>query len=303
MIEASELSVLLADKAPVLLECCWGSARKYQLYKQDHIPHAQFLDLKVLSGSDHVLGGTHITRPNDAKQLSEFLGQLGIRSTSEPIVVYSRLYPPEPRSAGAAVRWSTRAWWTLFSWGFTNVKVLNGVYEAVWQGVSGMPVESGVGASRSPCQFAIESLIDHKELRATTEEVVALAAANDNQVALLDVLDNWPNTGQKYGRPGHIKGAVSTPYLDLVDAKTGRFMDVSAFLSYISERTNISKPCVAYCHGGISATVLLFLMEHAGLGGAHRRLYDDSMFVYTHTDPQQERPFEDMAPGKLAPVY
>jgi 3-mercaptopyruvate sulfurtransferase SseA len=80
MIEASELSVLLADKAPVLLECCWGSARKYQLYKQDHIPHAQFLDLKVLSGSDHVLGGTHITRPNDAKQLSEFLGQLGIRS-------------------------------------------------------------------------------------------------------------------------------------------------------------------------------------------------------------------------------
>jgi 3-mercaptopyruvate sulfurtransferase SseA len=176
------------------------------------------------------------------------------------------------------------------------VHVLNGVYEAVWQGVSDMPVETGVLAP-TPCHFAIETLVDHSELRVTTEDVVALSSSGDDKVALLDVLDNWPNTGQKYGRAGHIKGAVSTPYLDVVDAKSGRFMDRPSFVEYISLRVDLDKPCVAYCHGGISATVLLFLLEGAGLGGAKRKLYADSMFVYVATDPELRRPFNDLPPS------
>jgi thiosulfate/3-mercaptopyruvate sulfurtransferase len=86
-----------------------------------------------------------------------------------------------------------------------------------------------------------------------------------------------------YSRPGRIPGSVNVPSASLLDPQTGRFRTPEQ-LSEAFAAGNVESdagPLIAYCGGGISATVDLFALSLLGREG---RLYDGSLTEWT-ADP------------------
>ena len=86
-----------------------------------------------------------------------------------------------------------------------------------------------------------------------------------------------------YSRPGRIPGSVNVPWNGLVDAATNRFRppaELAAALNGGGVRAD--RPVIAYCGGGISATVDLFALSLTGRDDA--RLYDGSLTEWS-ADP------------------
>jgi thiosulfate/3-mercaptopyruvate sulfurtransferase len=86
-----------------------------------------------------------------------------------------------------------------------------------------------------------------------------------------------------YSRPGRIPGSVNVPWTTLIDPDTNLFrtpMKLGEALAAAGMPG--SDPIIAYCGGGISATIDLFAL--ALLGYEDARLYDGSLTEWTH-DP------------------
>ena len=211
-----------------------------ELYADGHIPGASFLELAKLAEPGAPFANT---RPTSATALAGILGQLGLSSTADRIVLYTRR-PQHPKAhAGVGVMWTTRIWWVLQSWGFENVSILDGCVHTAWEG------ELKAGVETYPAKtFDQSSLVDHSELKVETAEIAAVAATSAKDIELLDSLPNWPNTGERYGRSGHITGAISADFYGVTDKESGAFTikTVDEIKAYFSSRFDPSKPLIAY---------------------------------------------------------
>ena len=87
----------------------------------------------------------------------------------------------------------------------------------------------------------------------------------------------------RYGRPGRIPGSVNVPAASLLDPSNGAFVPLDD-ARRLHEDAGITpdRQVVAYCGGGISATVGLFLLHQ--LGYRDLTLYDGSMGEWAY-DP------------------
>ena len=87
----------------------------------------------------------------------------------------------------------------------------------------------------------------------------------------------------RYGRPGRIPGSVNVPAATLLDPSNGAFVSLDE-ARRLHEDAGITpdRHVVAYCGGGISATVGLFLLHQ--LGYTDLTLYDGSMGEWAY-DP------------------
>ena len=87
----------------------------------------------------------------------------------------------------------------------------------------------------------------------------------------------------RYGRPGRIPGSVNVPAACLLDPSNGAFVPLDE-ARRLHEDAGITpdRHVVAYCGGGISATVGLFLLHQ--LGYRDLTLYDGSMGEWAY-DP------------------
>ena len=65
---------------------------------------------------------------------------------------------------------ATRAWWTLQTWGFTNVRVLDGCFECWQQETGGAPVP-GASMPKGGVQFDASTVTDKGFMKATQVEV------------------------------------------------------------------------------------------------------------------------------------
>jgi len=84
-------------------------------------------------------------------------------------------------------------------------------------------------------------------------------------------------------RPGRIPGSVNVPWNGLVDAATSRFCPPAKLAAALDGGgVRADQPVIAYCGGGISATVDLFALWLAGRDDA--RLYDGSLTEWS-ADP------------------
>ena len=95
---------------------------------------------------------------------------------------------------------------------------------------------------------------------------------------------------------GHIPGALSLPYQELVDGATGLFANPAAIGRLLRDAgVDPARPpreLIAPCGTGVSATVALIALEIAGVHGAG--VYDGSFSEWS-ADPQ--RPIEYGAAG------
>src|SRR5262249_717774 len=226
-------------------------------FEEGHIPGADFLDLQgEFSDQDTEL---RFMMPGIA-QLESAFGRHGIGNDSR-VVLYS---------IGTAM-WATRFWWMLHSLGF-EASVLDGGLDK-WK-AEGRAIETGPAKGYPPATFKAKPkaglFLDKRE---------TLKASTNRSTVVVNPLGPQCHKGpepSRYGRPGRIPGSVNVPAATLFDANSKAFVPLAdAEKNFAAQGITRDKRVVAYCGGGISATIDLFQLHR--LGYDNITLYDGSM--------------------------
>jgi thiosulfate/3-mercaptopyruvate sulfurtransferase len=232
-------------------------------YQSAHIPGAAFADIPgELSDPSSPFP---FTLPA-ADDFARAAGRLGI-GPGVHVVAYAQDSP----------MWATRLWWQLRFFGFDAVSVLDGGLPA-WR-AAGLPVEPGT-VSYPAADFRAQARPERLARRADVEAIVT---AGDQSTCLVNALTPPVFRGEgpsSYSRPGRIPGSVNAPWTDLIDPSTNRFRAPEALDGALRAVGVLGdRPVIAYCGGGISATVDLFALALVGREDA--RLYDGSLTEWT----------------------
>jgi thiosulfate/3-mercaptopyruvate sulfurtransferase len=227
-------------------------------FEAGHIPGADFLDLQGEFSDQNT--ALRFTMPATA-QLEAAFGRHGVGADSR-VVLYS---------IGTAM-WATRFWWMLRSLGFENVSVLDGGLDK-WK-AEGRAVQTGPAKGYPPATFKAQPqagyFVDKHEV---------LAASTDRKSVVVNALNEQLHKGlepSRYGRAGRIPGSVNVSAATLSDPATKAFVPLAeAEEKFAAQGLARDKRVVAYCGGGISATIDLFLLYR--LGYDNLTLYDGSM--------------------------
>jgi thiosulfate/3-mercaptopyruvate sulfurtransferase len=227
-------------------------------FEAGHIPGADFLDLQGEFSQAGIK--LHFMMPA-IEQLEAAFGRHGIGANSR-VVLYS---------IGTAM-WATRFWWMLQSLGYDNVAVLDGGFDT-WK-AEGRAIETGPAKTYPPATFTAKPragyFVDKHETR---------RASTDRNTVVVNALNPQLHKGlepSRYGRPGHIPGSVNVSAATLYDPATKAFVPLAeAEAKFASQGVTKDKRVVAYCGGGISATIDLFMLHR--LGYDNLTLYDASM--------------------------
>ncbi len=157
-------------------------------------------------------------------------------------------------------QFATRLWWALRYYGHDQVAVLDGGWNRWVE--EGREVESG--EVRPPrAEFTARTRPD---LRVTAEQVHALLEQPDRRAALVDARDLGQYTGARRRglRGGHIPGAINVPR-ELFFAPGGGFLPLEEVRRRVAQHgLGGDRPTVAYCNGGVAATVVLFNLARLG---------------------------------------
>jgi len=227
-------------------------------FEAGHIPGADFLNLQG-EFSDQTTE-LHFMMPPVA-QLEAAFGRHGVGADSQ-VALYS---------IGSAM-WATRFWWMLKSLGFDHVSVLDGGLDK-WK-AEARAIETGSAKGYPPAKFTARPQPGYFVAK---QDVLAAGARRDTVVvnALAPQFFKGLEPG-RYGRPGRIPGSVNVSAATLFDPQTKAFVPLAdAEAKFSAQGITRDKRVVAYCGGGISATIDLFLLHQ--LGYDNLTLYDASM--------------------------
>ncbi len=227
-------------------------------FEAGHIPGADFIDLQGEFSDEST--ELRFMMP-DTAQLASAFGRHGVSDDSE-VVLYSIGTP----------MWATRFWWMLTSLGFEKLAVLDGGLDK-WK-LEGRALEIGPAKGYKPATFTARPkggfFVDKQQTLAAT-------AARDTVV--VNALGPQFHKGlepSRYGRPGRVPGSCNVSAATLLDPATKAFVPLAdAEAKFKAQGVTKDKRVVAYCGGGISATIDLFLLHR--LGYRNLTLYDGSM--------------------------
>src|SRR6476620_4041039 len=223
-----------------------------------HIPGADFLDLQGEFSDQRT--ELRFMMPATA-QLEAAFGRHGVGANSR-VVLYSIGTP----------MWATRFWWMLRSLGFDNAAVLDGCFDK-WKAEQ-RPIETGAAKGYPPAKFTAKP---RQGFFVGKNEV--LAAVADHSAVVVNALGPQFHKGlepSRYGRPGRVPGSCNVSAATLLDPQTKAFVPLAeAEAKFKAQGITKDKRVIAYCGGGISATVDLFLLHR--LGYDKLTLYDGSM--------------------------
>ena len=246
------------EPAPANSDVPYTAVPGRHTFEAGHIPGADFLDLQgEFSDQD---SGLRFMMP-DVAQLAAAFGRHGISGDSE-VVLYSIGTP----------MWATRFWWMLTSLGFENLAVLDGGLDK-WN-LEGRAIETGPAKGYQSATFTAKPkpgfFVDkHQTLQATTERNTVVVNALGPQF-------HQGLEPSRYGRPGRVPGSCNVSAATLLDPQTKAFIPLTeAEAKFKAQGITKDKRVVAYCGGGISATIDLFLLHR--LGYQNLTLYDGSM--------------------------
>jgi thiosulfate/3-mercaptopyruvate sulfurtransferase len=227
-------------------------------FEAAHIPGADFLDLQG-EFSDPATRLRFMMPP--VAQLEVAFGRHGFGKGTH-VVLYSI----------GSMMWATRFWWMLKSLGFDDAAVLDGGFDK-WQ-AEGLPVERGPTKGYPPTTFAANL----RPGRFVDKQAV-LTASGDPGTVIVNALGPQFHKGlepSRYGRPGRVPGSVNVPAASLVDPQSKVFTSLAdAAAKFTAAGVAKDKHVIAYCGGGISATVDLFVLHQLGFDDL--ALYDASM--------------------------
>lgn len=225
-------------------------------YLASHIPGAVYFDVDAVS--DHSNPLPHMFP--SAEQFGRDVGGLGV-SNGDTVVLYD---------SGGWVA-APRAWWMFLSFGYEDVKILNGGLKK-WK-AEGRPIENG-NVTPKPATF--KAAFDAKRVR-TMQQMVANVQSQAEQVIDARAADRFegrvpePRPGL---RPGHIPGSRNLPYGNLIaaDGTMKPLDDMRAAFAGVG--VDLAKPIATSCGSGVSAAVLTLALYRLGI--ENPALYDGS---------------------------
>jgi thiosulfate/3-mercaptopyruvate sulfurtransferase len=246
-----------------------GTGRPYRVvsgrddYEAGHIPGAGFLELQAdFSRQDSPYS---FTLP-PMEEAAEAFARHGIGEGCR-VVLYSR----------KGMQWATRFWWMLRWMGFDAAAILDGGYDK-W-------VADGRPVSTEPCRYPAGTLSikPRPELFVGREDVSAAIGKSGH--CTINALSAELHSGEnpRYGRPGRIPGSVNVPALSLLDPETMEFLPPDRVAeSFAAAGADQASRIIAYCGGGIAATLDAFLLHQLGYGDI--AVYDNSMSEWATDD-------------------
>jgi thiosulfate/3-mercaptopyruvate sulfurtransferase len=178
------------------------------------------------------------------------MGSLGIGDDTH-VVVYDH----------AGGQFATRLWWALTYYGHDRVSVLDGGWNK-WA-AEGRPTTAEV-PDPAPATFTPKT---RNGWRREAEGV--LSASRTGEALVLDARDEGQYTGavtRGEGRPGHVPGARHL-HADGLFGPDGTFLSDEELEEKLREAgvpEDRGAPVVAYCNGGVAATVPLFALRRLG---------------------------------------
>lgn len=213
-----------------------------------HIPGARFFDIEAFSDPDTALPHMAPT----AGRFAKLAGALGL-SGDEEVLVYDQ------RGLFSAAR----AWWLLRLFGHARVAVLDGGLPA-WR-AAGYPVDNGTPDPWPAATF-------RPDLRAA--KLRGIGDVLDNVTSGRELVLDARAAGRFSGsvpeprpgmRSGHIPGARSLPFTDLLAADRTMLPPDALRARLAASGADGSRPVVTSCGSGVTATVITLAMLAAGL--------------------------------------
>jgi thiosulfate/3-mercaptopyruvate sulfurtransferase len=226
-------------------------------YLAAHIPGAVFFDVDAIS--DHGDPRPHMYP--DAAQFARDIEALGI-SSGDTVVAYD---------SGSWVA-APRAWWMFLSFGYPNVKVLDGGLKK-WTH-EGRPTQSG---KMAPAPGKFTATLDPSYIR-SQQQVLGNIETRAEQLVDARPRGRFEGTvaePRPDSRSGHIPGSRNVPYAELFDARTGTMKPLEDLRqAFANAGVDMTKPIVTTCGSGVSALVLTLALYRLGVRGT--ALYDGS---------------------------
>ncbi len=216
-------------------------------YDEAHIPGAVYVDWTrdITDPGDPV--PVQIAPP---ERFAALMNSLGIGDDTH-VVIYDH----------AGGQFATRLWWALTYYGHDRVSVLDGGWKK-WT-AEGRPVTSEVPRTE-PASFTPRP---RPGWRKKAQDVLA---ASESGAFVLDARDEGQYTGaiaRGDGRPGRVPGAAHLHADSLFDPESGTFhldAELAEKLREAGVPEDRDEPVVAYCNGGVAATVPLFVLHRLG---------------------------------------
>ena len=225
-------------------------------WEAGHIPGSAFADVNGELAEPHpTLNFTFPSAPRFAAAMSA----LGVEDGTV-VVIYDRGGP----------MWATRVWWLLRAYGFDDAAVLDGGWDT-WTAE-----ERPVTTDPAPGRVAHFLPRPRPALIASRDEV--LARSGDGAACVLNALSPAVYAGRenRYGRPGRIPGSVNVFAQHLLEPASRRFRPEAELRERLGAVGALGQErVIAYCGGGISATVDAFALTL--LGAQDVAVYDGSM--------------------------
>ena len=216
-------------------------------YERAHVPGAVYVDwTRDITDPDDPVPAQ--VAPPD--RFADLMGALGVGDETH-VVVYDH----------AGGQFATRLWWALTFYGHDRVSVLDGGWKK-WTD-EGRPTTSEA-TNPEPAAFTPRP---RPGWRKEAEKV--LAASRDGDALVLDARDEGQYTGavtRGDGRPGHVPGAKHL-HADGLFGPDGTFLSDAELEQKLREAgvpEDREAPIVAYCNGGVAATVPLFALRRLG---------------------------------------
>lgn len=213
-------------------------------YAAGHIPGAVFVDWTkdIVDPDDPV--PAQIAPP---ERFAERMGKLGIDDETTVVAV--------DHLGG---QFATRLWWALTYYGHDRVRVLEGGWNR-W-------VDEDRPISTEPTVVPPRVFTPRAgtELRSLWNDVVACIGREDTTIVDARDPGQYAGTRRRGPRGGHIPGAINAPRELFFDPEGG-FLPIDEVARRVDERgVDRSKRVVAYCNGGVAATVVLFNLRRLG---------------------------------------
>ena len=248
LVSAAWLRVHLNDPNLVLLHV--GDKAEYDA---KHIPGAVYAGLKDISVSDHTGKGLMLEMP-PAEELKKDLEALGISDASRVVVYYGKDW----------ISPSTRILFTLDYAGLGGrASLLDGGMPAWIE--AGNDTTNAVPAAKkgSLSPLTLKPLVVDAEYVKSHLHASRIAIVDGRDAIFYDGVESGGGHAGKH-RTGHIAGAHSFPFTQLVDDKN--YVRSAQDLSALFAKAGV-KPgdtVVGYCHIGQQATAMLFAARSLG---------------------------------------
>jgi thiosulfate/3-mercaptopyruvate sulfurtransferase len=149
-------------------------------------------------------------------------------------------------------------WWMLKLAGVPDVRILNGGWKAY--AAAKLPEEKDIARATAAPH-------DWKPTDRFADKAKVLEMLKTPGVTILDARTKEEHTGEQKAakKAGHIPGSVHLEWVELFDAKTGKFLPPEPLLKLASDRKiDLKNPAVTYCQGGGRAAVAAFGLELMG---------------------------------------